>query len=257
MNRHTFKRSLFGLLAVALLAVALPTVALAQTDGEPPARDQPVLTEQERTDRLAELKARATEQIEKRLGALERLAGKIEGAKYLEDGHSASLLSDIGATTAVLRTGLSDVAAAETIEELRELVPPIFESTLVFALLGPKTHEVIASDATVGIAARFTENEAKLQDALDRLAETGVDVTEAQQSLDEAARLVANAATTGGTVADSVVNLQPADWPEPAQGALAEGKATLEKARGSLRETHALAKGVIEFIRASIPQQDA
>ncbi len=257
MNRHTFKRSLFGLLAVALLAVALPTVALAQTDGEPPARDLPVLTDQERTDRLAELKARATEQIERRLGALERLTGKIEGAKYLQDGHSASLLSDISAAAAVLRTGLSDVAAAETLEELREVVPPIFESTLVFALLGPKTHEVIASDATVGIAARFTENETKLQDALDRLAESGVDVTDAQKSLDEATRLVADGAATGGPVADSVINLQPGDWPEPAQAALADGKATLEHARSSLREAHALVKEVIEFIRSSIPQQDA
>ncbi len=197
MNRHTFKRGLFGLLTIALLAVALPTVVLAQTDGEPPARDQPVLTEQERTDRLAEVKARATEQIEKRLGALERLSGKIEGAKYLEDGHGASLLSDISAATAVLRSGLANVAAAETIEELHEVVPPIFESTLVFALLGPKTHEVIASGATSGIAARFTENGTKLQNALDRLAETGVDVAGAQESLDEAARLVVNAGRDG------------------------------------------------------------
>lgn len=257
MTRHTFSRSVSGLLAIALLAIALPTMALAQTDDETSIRDQRVLTEQEQTDRLAEVKARATEQIEKRLASLERLTVKIEEAKHLEDGHGASLLSDISASDAALRTGLSEVAAAETLEELRELVPPIFKNTLVFALLGPKTHEVVASDATVGIVARLADSGTKLQDALDRLAETGIDVTEVQKTLDEATRLVADAATTGGAVADSVINLQPADWPDPAQAALAEGKATLDNARSSLREARELAREVIEFIRVSITQQDA
>lgn len=257
MTKNAPKRNLYLLLAVALLLTALPAAALAQTDGEPPVREEPVLTDQERSDRLEGAKAHITAEIEKRLTTLDRLTGKIEGAEHLQDDHAASLLGDIGSAREVLRAGLATVAAAETLEGLHEVAPPIFETTLVFALLAPKTHEVIASDAMVGIANRFAGFEAKLQEALDRLAEAGIDVGEAQASLDKAARLIADAAATAGPVADTVINLQPEDWPEPAQAALREGRAVLDQARGSLREAHTLAKEVVAFIRAAAGPQDA
>jgi hypothetical protein len=251
------RRSLHALLAASLLVTVMPVAALAQTDREPPTRDGPVASDQARGDSLERAKAHVIKQIERRLDALDRLTRNIEGAHHTTADHAASLLRDIAAARETLRAGLAAVQATTMLEDLREIAPPIFQNTLVFALLGPKAHEAIASDAVVAAGARFTEFGTKLQEALDQIAnETDIDPTEAQADLDEMIRLVNSAAATGGPVAGSVIGLQPADWPDPAQAALREGKAALSDARGSLREARGLAKAVVQFIRSAKDQVD-
>lgn len=244
------KRTLYGLLAVALLVTALPVAALAQTDMERPPRDNVELTEAERVDRLDAIKARVIAQIERRLVALDRLTGRVEKADHITESHAATLLADIGAADEVLRAGLDTVAAVGTFAELREVAPAIFRATLVFALLGPKTHGVIGSDTVTAIAERYNEFEARLQDSLDDLAAGGVDTSDAQADLDEIARLVTDAAATGGPVAETIIGLQPGDWPDPAQAALTDARSALESTRSQLREARDLGRTVIEFIRS-------
>jgi hypothetical protein len=246
-----FRRSFYALLAASLLVAAMPVAALAQTDREPPARDDPTVSDERRGDSFERAKAHVIKQIERRLDALDRLTRKIEAARYVTEDHAASLLRDIAAARETLRAGLAAVQATTTPEALREIAPPIFHATLVFALLGPKTHEVIASDAVVAASVRFTDFGTKLQETLDRIAnETDIDTTEAQADLDEMIRLGNAAAAIGGPVAGNVIDLQPDNWPDPAQAALREGKAALSDARLSLREARGLAKAVVQFIRS-------
>ena len=227
----TRNRIICALAVAALVVAAIPAVAVAQTD-EPGPRDERIATD-ERADGLERAKDHVIKQIERRLEALERLTGKVETAKHITEEHAAALLGDIGAAQETLRAGIPAVETATTPEELRAVAPPIFENTLVLALLAPKTHEVVASDTIVAATSRFVELGGKLQDALDRIAtETDVDTTEAQANLDEMLRLINQATATGGPVADQVVGLQPADWPDPAQAMLREGKAALDEAHG-------------------------
>ena len=247
----TRRRIIHCLAAAALLVAAVPAVALGQTAEPETARDERVAADNGRTDNLERAKARIIKQIERRLEALDRLAGKIESARHLTEEHAGALLGDIGAARETLRAGKPAVEAATTPEELREIAPPIFQDTLVFALLVPKTHEVAASDATVAVGARFSQFGGRLQEALNRIAaETDVDTAEAQASLDAMLRLANHAAATGGPVAGNVIDLQPDQWPDPAQQALREGKAALEGARASLREARGLGREVVEFIRS-------
>lgn len=244
------RRVLCSLVAAAVIVAALPVAAMAQTETDRPTRDTEV-TDEQRTDRLDAAKARVVAQIERRLTALDRLSSRIDKAKHITENHAASLNADIRAAREVLQDGVSAVDAVETVEELRRVAPPIFETTLVFALLGPKTHAVIGSDAVVGTAARFDEAELKMQDALDALAAAGIDIAEAQADLDEMARLVADAEATGGPVARLVVELQPADWPDPAKSTLADAKGALKSARNELRQARELARSVTRFIRSN------
>ena len=184
MTRN-WRGAFYGLLAVALLVTAVPAAAVAQTETERPPRPAVELTDEQRTDRLEAAKRRITAQIERRLTALDRLAGKIDRADHISDSHAATLLADIDAARRVLQAGIDAVAAAETVAELREIAPPIFETTLVFALLGPKTHAVAASDGVATATRRFTEIGTNLQEALDRLDAAGVDTAQAQADLDE------------------------------------------------------------------------
>ncbi|MDJ0925791.1 MAG: hypothetical protein QNJ77_14650 [Acidimicrobiia bacterium] len=252
------KRTLFALLAAMVLATAIPVTAGAQTESEVPRRDDPAISDAALHDNFERARAHIVDQIERRLGALDRLVAKVESAQHMTETHAAALQEDVAAAREVLRAGLAAVQAVTTLEELREIAPPIFETTLVFALLAPKTHEVAASDTVVAASDRFTEFGSELQEALDRIArETDVDTSEAQEKLDEMLRLVEQAVATGGPVAEDVVGLQPEDWPDPAQAALREGKAALDESREALREAHELAHQVVEFIRSAVGPLDA
>ncbi len=244
------KRLLIGLLAATLLVVAFPLAASAQTDGSAE-RTGIGVAEEDRAEHLERAKQHVIKQIERRLDALDRLTAKTDSSRHITADHAAVLQAEYAAAQASLRAGIDAVSATTTVEELREVAPPIFEGTLVFALLGPKTHLVIASDAVIAASARFDEIGAELQDALNRLAETGVDTTAAQTDLDRALELVASAAASGGPVAESVIGLQPGD---EIADPLADGKAAIKEARSELGEAKNLAKAVAEFIRSNLGQ---
>ncbi len=84
---RTWKRAFYGLLAVALLVTAVPVAAVAQTDTERPQRGTVELTDEQRSDRLDAVKRRVIAQIERRLTALDRLAGKISNAPTVTRRH--------------------------------------------------------------------------------------------------------------------------------------------------------------------------
>ena len=240
----TRKRILYGLIVTALLIAVIPAAAAAQTSQVRPTADERIATEVTETDRLERAKARVIRQIERRLATLDRLTDRIESGKYLTEAHAVSLLEDIAAAREILRAGIPAVEAATTPEELRAAAPPIFENTLVRALLVPKTYQVVASDATAAASDRFAKFGAALQKAIDRITEeTDIDTAEAQAKLDEMLRLVNQGGVTGGAVADAVIDLQPTDWPDPARGALREGRAALGAARDSFREARAAPLG--------------
>lgn len=251
MIRKPRRPIMVAVIAASVFALSVPAIALAQTDAEPPARDNPVQSDENRPDQLERAKAKVINKIERRLEVLDRLTAKIDGSRHVSAAHASSLLADIGAARELLRAGIPAVEAATTPAELREVGAPIFENTLVLALLAPKAHEVIASDTVVAATTRFDEVGGSLQEALDRLAGSGIDTSEAQANHDEMSRLADAALAAGGPVADAVIGFQPADWPEQAQPGLREGRAALDQARSSLREARALAREVVEFIRAN------
>ncbi len=241
------KRLLFIVAATALLATALPLAASAQTAEPPPTRDRTNVDAEDSGARLRFAKQRVIRQIERRLATLDRLGAKVESARHISESHATALLDDYSTAGTTLTAGIDLVDAAETLAELREVAPPVFEDTLVFALLKPKTAAVTASDTIAQANDRFADAAARLQDALDRLAEDGVDVSEAQVDLDEAISLTAAAAAAAEPVADTVIGLQPGDEiREPLEAA----REALAGARRQLGEAKRVTKGIIRFIRS-------
>lgn len=232
--------------AITLLLAAIPGIALAQTTDPAPAAQQ--TTDGVRPINLDTAKTRVLHQIERRLNALQRLSGDVYGSPHVTDAHAAALRVDLAAATEALTEGRQQVEAAESIEELRALVEPLFQNTLVFALLSPKTHEVLASDATVAAGSRFDEVAVDLQDAIDRLTASGSDMTAAQGALDEMVRLIDEAVAAGGPVAGTVIGLKTNDWPDPAKQLLQDGRFDLAGARLSLREARNQGHEVIRLI---------
>lgn len=252
------RRGLATGLAVVLLTGSVPATALAQTrDEPPPPSSERVVDQPARRQAFERIKARVIEAIERRLGALDRLANAVRSAGHLSPDHAAALQTDIAQARARLESGLREVRATENLEQLREVGPAIFKDTLVFALLGPKTHEVIASDTVVAVTDRLGSFASGLQEAIDRLADAGIDVTEARAALGELERLIDVAAETAGPVAGRVIGLSPADWPDPATATLARGRADLKSAHQTLRQARNQAHEVIRLIREAAGANDA
>ncbi len=250
---HKIRRPVTIVITVLVLA-SVPGVALAQSDEHVPPRDRQA-TDQVTRDRperdidLDALKERILAAIEKRLEALDRLADTVDENEHLTKEHAKDLQDDYKDAKKTLEGAAKDVEKAETVAELREIVPGVFQETLVFALLGPKTHLVIASDTIVDAAERFAGFGEHLQAIIDRLRENGHDVTAAQAALDEMIALIEMAAETAGPVAGNVIDLDSTDWPDPAKAALEKGHADVESARASLRNAREKAHQVLDLIR--------
>ena len=248
-------------IAVFLLA-ATPGIAAAQTDSDAPPSDR-APTDRAATDRriddrpergadLDSVKERTLAGIDKRLEALERLSAKVDEEENVSANHAAHLQNDYREATRILEDGAEDVEDAETFEELREIVPGIFQETLVFALLKPKTHLVVGSDCMVAVYERMEEMGENLQAYIDRLDENGYEMGTAQAALDEMLRLLEAADDLAAPVADDVIGLDSGDWPDPAQGILEQGKADLAAARELLGEARGKAQETIEAIREAL-----
>lgn len=246
----TSKRALIGFVAVGLLMAAFPIAAQAQSEYDRPQTDA---TDEHRAGSLADAKARVIKQVEQRLQILDRLVRKVTTAMSVTDQHEAALLGDYEKASRILVAGLDTVAATETLQELREVAPPIFESTLVKALLVPKTKAVGASDYVASVTARFERIESRLGEALDRLAAAGIDVSRAEDDLAKAERLVADAVTIGSAVADRVIALQPGD---EIRKPLSEAKSDLQHSRRLLGEARASVREVIRFVWNTMSNQD-
>lgn len=232
---------MIAFLAAALLIVAVPLAASAQGN-EPPAAGA---AEELRSELLAKTKERVIEQINRRLILLDRLAEKVGDEEHITAEHAQSLLTHYDSADTILVAGIEDIAATESLSELREVARSVFEDTLVLALQKPRTRAVNASDHAEVIGRRSDALAARLQQALDDLAAAGVDTTEAHAALDQARALVDEAIAAGSPVADTVIDLTPSD---DFIGPLTEARTALKNARSKMAEARGLTRGVAAFI---------
>jgi hypothetical protein len=245
------KRRITTMALIAAL-VALPTTAMA-LEGDTPTDQTTDRAERDATtDRpvrdLSEIKARALATIAKQHDALGRLRAAIGNARHITEAHADQLLTDIARTADALDTLARQIETATTIEELRGLIEQV-GGFQIKNVLAPKTHQVIASDALVAGSRTLEEYSEKLADITGRFEEAGFDVTEAWRLLDEMDANVGEGYRLANPVAGSVIGLQAADWPDPAQSLLAAGRSDLRAAGQSLRSAKGNAQDIVSFLR--------
>lgn len=255
MNAITSKisRPLAAGVAVLVLAAA-PGVAWAQTDDPTPDRSTDrVVDDRPLRDRdIDAVKQRIVAAIERRLDALERMSTVVAENEHISANHAAHLQNDYREAERILEDALAAVEDAETLAELREVVPQAFEETLVFALLRPKTSLVIGSHSMVAVGEHMAGFAEILQSIIDRLSERGLDMSEAQATLDAMTGHLADAEALAEPVAGNVVDLDQADWPDPAKAALEQGRTDLQGAREALRQARGEARDTILAIREAL-----
>jgi hypothetical protein len=245
----TFRRTTTLALVVAMLAV--PTTAFA--DDDVAETDRPTVTDTERdTARdhrtFEEAQERVLAEIDKRLRVLATLSEKISTNRHITEGHAGQLRGDINPATAHLEALRRKVEDATTWAELRPLIEQI-DDDKVLVLLAPKTAQVIASDTLVAFSGTATSVSGTLESVIDRFEAAGFDVGEAWRMLAEMNDFIAAAERLADPVAENVIGLNPAEWPDPASAVLAQGRADLRDAGSALRNAKATAAEIVEFLR--------
>ena len=239
-------RTRLGLVALVVggLLVALPGIAVAQTDSV--ADDAPSVSDMSDVD---EIKHRALHAIDRRLHTIARLTRKVNESKSITEEHAKKLLVDLEDAAAGLEELARKIKGAQTIEELRELVPLIATEFRIYQVVKPKVLEVMASDRVVAATERLTELGDKLEILIARAADVGYDVTRPRILLARMRHNVAAAQRLAGPVADMVVDLQPEDWPDPAKALLREGRVRLDESFERVRHARYQARKIVRWLR--------
>ncbi len=239
-------------LAVAMLA-AVPGVAVAQegatVDRQAPARSADGTADERHAQWVATIKARALEAIDKRLGTISDLEAAIDRSETVAQVHADQLLGELREAQAGLESLAAQIRAAEDIETLRRLIPRIFEDFRIYAIVAPKVHLVLVSDAAGTVADRLGMAAGRLGEVLDRLEARGFDVTDAEALLAEMERLVASGAESAASVPGMVLDLTPADYPGSTE-TIRTAHSVLQAAGSHLREAGETAQEIVRFIKS-------
>ncbi len=242
----TPKKIVAAAVGLALFA-ATPATALAQTDVTPTTAVERSAEHPERD--IDAVKERALAAIDRRLDRLARLREAVESNDHVTADHAAALLTEYERTDSGLRALADQIRAAQTADELRDLIPRIATDFRVYVLVTPKTWEVLVADTMGDVADRFDEVAAKIADAIDRAEEAGYDVGEARAALEEMESFTAEASRLAGGVAPAVLDLTPADWPALAWVALGAPHDDLVAAREAFRQAKDAAHDAVAALR--------
>jgi hypothetical protein len=233
----------------ALVLAATPGLAVAQdtTTTERQTEDRQAADAERRAEWFDQLQTRALEAIEKRLATIGELQAAVNRSTTVHEEHADQLIAELQASAAGLGILAEEIRTAEDLAALWELIPDIFEDYRIYAVVAPKVHLVLASDAAGAVAGRLEQAADALENALDRLDELGIDVTEAAVLLAEMEAFVASGAASAGSVPDLVLGLTPADYPGSSE-TLRSAHALLESARTDLRSAGDTAHDIVRFI---------
>lgn len=240
------KRTRLWLVALVVggLFVALPGAAVAATDA---ATSDTAVVDDEHTN-FDKIKRRALNAIEKKLSIVKRLAHHVESSKTVTDEHAAKLLRDLHDAAEGLTELGRKIKAAETPQELRELIGMIGDFK-IHQVVKPKVLQVLASDRIVVATRHLAEFSNTLEMLIERAAEAGYDVERPKYLLAKMRRNIAAAYELGAPVADAVIDLQPEDWPDPAKETLEKGARHLRAAVEHVQVARKKARVIAHWLR--------
>jgi hypothetical protein len=200
-------------------------------------------------DRLAAVKARANEAVQKRETRLAKLVDLVNGAANLTAADRAALLKLLQDDEAGLKDLDATVQADTTLDKAREDAAKIVLDYRVFVLVDPKTHEVIASDRAAAADQKLHDLSAKLKAAIDNSKVGDDKKAAARAKLDDFNAQVAAAATSVDGLSAMLLSLQPHGYPAN-KTQLESGRDRLKTARGHLASARADAKAIRDLLKA-------
>jgi hypothetical protein len=208
------------------------------------------------TPGIDKLRAVGDCEINRRFVTLDGLTYLVNHSDALTANHKIDL-RDVNsvnpASFAAERAGLTtlkgQIDSDTTLAALRADVGKIAPDYRVYLLVVPKTHLVVAADATEKASARFGPLSTELQNLINEVKAGGKNVDAAQAKLDDMNAKVAQANGLIAPVAGSILGLSPADWNNGTAGpALKSARQTIHQTRTLLVDARQDAHQVIVLL---------
>ena len=243
-----------GLASVlAFSAVASPVLAQEQTeDTRTPAEQLDDAWEEARQKVLDGVKKHADAAVAHRIRSINEMRGWLNENEHVTDAHAASLRADLNTTESGLTALNAEIQASTTVEEALQLTEKIASDYRVYVVMVPKAAGVVIGDTVEAIAGELDKSVDGVQEVVDALATLGFDVDKIQDALDDSRAHADKAAALGSGVSSSVIGLDAADWPQPAESVIRQGKADLDASGREIRDSVHDLKLAIRLIQETV-----
>lgn len=232
MTQHRLFKAAFA----GILLAAIPVASTSATVSPVPTPVAAATTAQH----LANLKAKGTTEIDRRLANLNSALTKLAASNSLSAADKAALTKTVNDEIAGLTALKTKLAAETVIATARTEVASVVADYRVYALLLPKTRMVASAD-------RFDVVETKLTDLHDKLAAKATTDAEKAKLTDMAAK-VADAKTKSSGLVAQLMALQPTDY-NANHAVLVNYRASLKVAQTDLQAARDDAKAVIDQLK--------
>lgn len=193
------------------------------------------------------LRDRCLHAVDRRLDRLERADERIRGAKHLTDAHRTVLTDQLTATADSL-TRLRDKISGESGDALKQDCRSVAVDHRVYVLVLPRARLVAAGDAELAAVDKFADVVTRFEEAIDKAASAGKDVTEERADLGSMRTYVESAQDGASGIASSILDLTPADWNDDHTVLDPARKAAVD-ARLDLRSAHRLGSEIRQDLR--------
>ena len=254
-----------GLLAGLAIAASLAMPALA-VPARPQAVDDSLVAQAATATGIAHcaadwLKAKADPtvpnlqvvgfcEIDRRLVAIDRLAGLVNEARALTDAHKAALTTILGGDKTGLTALRAQIGGDTTIASLRSDIRKIYTDYRIYVLVTRQVRLVRGDDRVATAADRLDDATTRLTDAIARAKANGKDVTAAQGHLDAMVAAIGTARVEVAGDAETVLAQTPAAWNAgTAKPVLDAARVSLGAAHTDLRTALSEAKAVLAALR--------
>lgn len=184
---------------------------------------------------IERIKTEAQAAINQRVATLVDLEAAINSAEHVSASHAEQLLNETRSARSGLATLDTSIQEATTLDVVLPLVANIATEYRVYLVLVPKVFEVIGSDVLAAVAIGLSDVESDLDAAIQAVEGAGFDTDGVRATFDAAVASRVLAHDLAAPVADLVIDLTAADWPDPARGQLQSGRESLIDAQHAAR----------------------
>lgn len=197
------------------------------------------------------LKERATNEIKRRISALNELISRIGQIDKLSDSQKSALTANIQAQIALLNALNTKIQADTDIDTLREDVKSIVLSYRIYLLYIPMTRIIIAGYSILNVTDIFNAIIPTLQAMIDVLKSAGLDTTSYESYLKDMQAKITDAQSQAHKAIDTVTPLQPTGYPGNKPD-LQNARTMLKTAQKDLEAARADAQKLFKSLKAKM-----
>lgn len=219
-------------------------------DSENPTEKTITAKNQNTEARMANLKSKADQEINRRITSLNALNARIQAMKKISDANKTGIATTIQSQISALTTLQAKIKADTDLETLRADVQSITKSYRIYALVIPQGAITAAADRVLAIVETMNALETKLQTRISEAKTAGKDVASMETALADFKTKLSDAKSEAEAAVSEVSGLTP---DEGDQAKMQANLAAMKSAKAKIKTAHedivAARKDAMEIIQ--------